>query len=292
MFTYRFPSMSTIVQITISHELFANDLMPVYKLVNLIEDTCSRFRPDSELSRLNQQIDREIIVSKEMFSILTDALRFYEESEGIFNPGVLSALVNNGYAKSIEMIKGREIVLASPSPTVPAHSQPFLLDEKKQSVTLFTKIDLGGIAKGWVIDHAAQLLEKEGYGFINVGGDMRIFGTLPRHLNIGIESPFAETEMISSIQVQKGALATSTTMKRKWLINGEWSHHIIDPRTGGPSESKIVSATVTAPTALEADVWAKTVLLLGEKAGQEWINRNDVQAVVINKNGDIWRGEE
>ncbi len=292
MFTYRFPSMSTVVQISIGHELFANDLMPIYKLFNLIEDTCSRFRANSELSRLNQQIDKEVIVSSEMFSILTDAFRFYKESEGIFNPGVLSTLENHGYAKSIEMIKGKEIALASPSPTVPVHSHPFLLDEQKQAVTLFTKIDLGGIAKGWVIDHAAQLLEKEGYGFINVGGDMRIFGTLPRHLNIGIESPFAETEMISSIQVQKGALATSTTMKRKWLINGEWTHHLIDPRTGEPSESKIVSATVTAPTALEADVWAKTVLLLGEKVGQEWINRNGVQAVVINKNGAIWRGGE
>jgi FAD:protein FMN transferase len=292
MFTYRFPSMSTIVQITIGHELFANNLMSVYKLFNLIEDTCSRFRTDSELSRLNQQIDKEVIVSNELFSILTDALRFYEESEGIFNPGVLSVLENHGYAKSIEMIKGREIALTSPSPTVPVHSQPFLLDQQKQAVTLFTKIDLGGIAKGWVIDHATQLLEKEGYGFINVGGDMRIFGTLPRHLNIGIESPFAETEMISSIHVQKGALATSTTMKRKWLINGEWTHHLIDPRTGEPSESKIVSATVTAPTALEADVWAKTVLLLGEKVGKEWIHRNGVQAVVINKNGAIWRGGE
>jgi FAD:protein FMN transferase len=59
MFTYRFPSMSTIVQISISQELFANDLMPIYKLFELIEDTCSRFRSDSELSRLNQQVERE-----------------------------------------------------------------------------------------------------------------------------------------------------------------------------------------------------------------------------------------
>ncbi|MEY2193513.1 FAD:protein FMN transferase [Neobacillus sp. BF23-41] len=292
MFTYRFPSMSTIVQISISQELFANDLMPIYKLFELIEDTCSRFRSDSELSRLNQHVDKEVIVSSEMFSILSDALRFFEETEGIFNPSILSSLENHGYSKSIEMIKGKELAVTPPSSMAAISSLPFILNESKRSVTLLSKIDLGGMAKGWVIDRAALLLDRLGYGFINVGGDIRIFGTLPRTLNIGIESPFAETTMISSIQVQNGALATSTTMKRTWRMNGEWTHHLIDTRTGNPSKSKIVSATVTAPTALEADVWAKTVLLLGKQAGQEWINRKGVQAVLITKDGDIWRGGE
>ena len=241
---------------------------------------------------MNQQVEKEVNVSSGMFSILTDALRFYEETKGIFNPSILSTLESHGYSQSIERIKGKELAITSPLSVATINSQPFTLNESNLSVTLLSKIDLGGIAKGWVIDRAAQLLEGLGYGFINVGGDIRIFGTLPRPLNIGIESPFAEEEMISSIQVEKGALATSTTMKRKWLMNGEWSHHLIDTQTGKPSESTIVSATVTAPTALKADVWAKTVLLLGEQAGQEWINRNGVQAELITKDGAMWRGGE
>jgi thiamine biosynthesis lipoprotein len=179
--------MSTIVQISINHELFANDMMPIYKLFELIEDTCSRFRTDSELSRLNHQVEKEVKVTSEMYSILTDALRFYEETEGIFNPSVLTALENHGYSISIEWIKGKELAGASTSTSVPIKSQLFKLNEQKQSVTLFSKIDLGGIAKGWVIERAAQLLEKLGYGFINVGGDLRIFGTLPRYLNIALK---------------------------------------------------------------------------------------------------------
>ncbi|MFL6518037.1 MAG: FAD:protein FMN transferase [Bacillus sp. (in: firmicutes)] len=290
MYTYRFPSMSTNVQISINHEMFANDLMPIYKLFELIEDTCSRFRSDSELSQLNQQIEKEVIVSNEMFSILSDAVRFYEETDGIFNPSILSTLENHGYSRSIERIKGKELAATAPSLVATIESQPFILNESKQSVTLFSKIDLGGMAKGWLIDRAAQLLEGLGYGFINVGGDIRIFGTLPRPLNIGIESPFAESEMISSIQVEKGALATSATTKRQWLMNGERMHHLIDTRTGKPSKSQVVSATVTAPSALEADVWAKTVLLLGEQEGKQWITRKGVPAVLITKDGDIWRG--
>lgn len=162
--------------------------------------------------------------------------------------------------------------------------------KKKQTATLFSKIDLGGIAKGWVIDRAALLLENIGYGFINAGGDIRIFGTLPRSLNIGIESPYDVTNLISSIQVGSGAVATSTSMKRRWRVLGEWKHHLIDPRTGTSTESKIVSATVTARTALEADVLAKTVLLLGEEKGRALIAEKESRAVLINKDEEIWRG--
>ncbi|MGG5252607.1 FAD:protein FMN transferase [Neobacillus sp. SM06] len=78
---YRFNSMSTMVHISITRELFANDLMPVYKKFEQIEDLCSRFRPDSELSRINRQIGKEIPVSEELYTIFEAALRFYEETD-------------------------------------------------------------------------------------------------------------------------------------------------------------------------------------------------------------------
>lgn len=290
MYTYRFPSMSTTVRISISHELFANDMMPIYKLFESIENTCSRFREVSELSRLNRQVGKEALVSSEMFDVLRAADRFYHETGGVFNPSVLSALENSGYSRSIEYIKGQAVTVPVLSPTIPSLSLPYQLNERNQSVVLHSKIDLGGIAKGWVIDRAAILLEKMGFGFINVGGDIRIFGELPRALNIGIESPFDEKQMISSIQVTNGAVATSTSMKRKWFVNGEVKHHLIDPQTGKPSESTIVSATITAPTAVEADVWAKTVLLLGEERGREWAMTRGSQAVLINIERNIWKG--
>jgi FAD:protein FMN transferase len=203
---------------------------------------------------------------------------------------ILEAIENNGYSKSIEYIRGKNLEIPEQA-TVSIKNRPFILNENKQTTTLYSKIDLGGMAKGWVIDHAAKILENMGYGFINVGGDIRIFGTLPRPLNIGIESPFDAGEMIFSIQVESGSVATSTSMKRKWRVFGEWKHHLIDPRTGNPSTSKIVSATVTAPTALEADVLAKTVLLLDEEKGRKLVAKKGSRSVLINKAGEIWRGE-
>jgi FAD:protein FMN transferase len=79
-------------------------------------------------------------------------------------------------------------------------------------------------------------------------------------------------------------------MKRKWRVNGEWKHHLIDTRTGKPSDSRIISATVTAPTAVEADVWAKTILLLGEEKSKQWITQKALSGVLINKELDIWKG--
>src|SRR4051812_29606417 len=262
---YNFNSMSTMVQISIDQELFANDLIPVYKIFASVEDTCSRFKEDSELSRLNQQLEKEVEVSDQLFSILNEALRFYEETNGVFNPGILSAIEHSGYTKSIELIKGRE--LTAPSPTAPVFTKlrPYQLDENRQTVLLHTRIDLGGIAKGWVVDQAAEALSQHGFGFVNVGGDIRIFGSLPRPLNIGIEDPFYSAKMLSSIQVSDGAIATSTSMKRRWKVNGTSKHHLIDATTGEPSASTIISSTVTAPTAVEADVLAKVVLLLGEE---------------------------
>lgn len=292
MYNYQFNAMSTIVRITINHELFANDLMPVYKLFASAEDMCSRFKEDSELSLLNQQIGKETVVSNGLFSLLGSALSFYKESNGIFNPGILRALKKSGYTKSIEYIRDREIERPDLSVTDAEYTQPYDLDEVKQTAILHTEIDLGGIAKGWVIDEAAKLLSADGDGFINVGGDIRIFGTLPRPLNIGIEDPFDPKKMISDIQILRGALATSTSLKRKWLVNGHQKHHLIDSHTGAPSESRIVSATVTAPTAMEADVWAKVTLLLGEEQGKAWISKKQVKSVLVSQSKDVWKGGE
>jgi thiamine biosynthesis lipoprotein len=183
-------------------------------------------------------------------------------------------------------------VAAGPAVLAPevTNIPPYQLNEGNQTVVLQTRIDLGGIAKGWVIDRASDLLSTYGFGFINVGGDIRIFGDLPRPLNIGIEDPFEPTKMLSSIQISDGAVATSTSMKRRWKLDGRNKHHLIDAATGEPSASTIISSTVTAKTAVEADVLAKVTLLLGEEGGKSLILRKQNKAVIINEAKEIWRG--
>lgn len=292
MYSFNFNSMSTLVRISINHKLYANDLMPVYKIFTLVEDTCSRFKNNSELSQLNRNVGKKVKISSELFTILDQALTFYKETDGIFNPGILKYMENSGYNQSIEYIRGKDLKFEMEHGSTTTIAQPFELNEKGQSVILNTKIDLGGIAKGWVIDRAAELLTKYGYGFVNVGGDIRIFGSLPRPLNIGIEDPYDPSSILTGIEILTGGLATSTSMKRRWLVNGRNKHHLIDPFTGEPSQSTIISSTVAAPTAVEADVWAKVTLLLGEERGKAWIAKKGTKAVLINQTKEIWKEGE
>ena len=78
-------------------------------------------------------------------------------------------------------------------------------------------------------------------------------------------------------------------MKRRWRVGGEWRHHLINPYTGKPTNSTIVSATVLAPTCTEADIWAKTVLMLGKEKGLAKAKENGQKAILIDINGTIYR---
>ncbi|WP_379971187.1 FAD:protein FMN transferase [Ectobacillus sp. sgz5001026] len=285
---YSFHAMSTKVELGIVSYLDSEILHQVEIWLGAIENTCSRFRPDSELSQLNEHVGEERAVSFSLFQILEKAEEFYKDTDGIFNPGILTTLEQEGYTKSIEYIRDKEVEALTLSTSI-VPQPPFTLNTAKGTVTLHTRIDLGGIAKGWALDYIAALLEAHADGFINIGGDIRVFGTLPYPLHLDIENPLSNTGYISSIDITSGGLATSTSAKRKWLVNGEYHHHLIDPATAHSSQSPIISATVTANSAVQADVWAKVVLLLGEEKGKQWIHRKGIHAVLVGQDGSIWK---
>ncbi len=283
--------MNTNIQLGIERSKRSDEelLQQVQHIFEMVENACSRFLPDSELSRLNEQVGQEVALSPLLFSILQQAAKCYRETNGLFQPGVLAALEQEGYRQSIEQIRGQEITTFVSAPIAVATKLPYALDDKNITIVAEEKLDLGGIAKGWAVDYTAALLQANADGFINAGGDLCIFGQLANKLTVGIEHPYIPGESMSSLSLSSGALATSSTAKRRWKSNGEWKHHLIDPRTGTSVNSRIVTVTVTAPTAVQADVWAKTVLLLGEEQGGAWIEQKGERAVWMNEFGEVWR---
>lgn len=291
MKTYNFSAMNTNIQLGIERSSRSGEelLEQVQHIFKMVENACSRFLPDSELSRLNEQIGQEAVLSPLLFSILQQAAKCYRETNGLFHPGILSTLEREGYRQSIDQIRGQEVQTPVSASIAVAPKLPYVLDDKNLTIVAEERLDLGGIAKGWAVDYTAALLQANADGFINAGGDMRIFGKLANELNVGIEHPYIPGESMSSFSLSSGALATSSTVKRRWKRNGEWKHHLIDPRTGTSANSRIITITVTAPTAVQADVWAKTVLLLGEEQGGAWIEQKGERAVWMNEFGEIWR---
>lgn len=185
MKTYTFSAMNTNIQLGIERSSRSGEelLEQAQHIFQMVENACSRFLPESELSRLNKQVGQEVALSPLLFSILQQAAESYKETNGLFQPGILSVLEKEGYRQSIEQIRGQEVQALISTPIAVATKLPYILDDKNITIVAEEKLDLGGIAKGWAVDYAAALLQANANGFINAGGDMRIFGKLANELN-------------------------------------------------------------------------------------------------------------
>lgn len=146
-------------------------------------------------------------------------------------------------------------------------------------------IDLGGIAKGYAADRAAAVMRREGIrtGLINAGGDIMAFG--PRTWKIGIRHP-RTPDLLTVILIRNRAVATSGDYERFFIAHGRRYCHILDPATGRPA-AKLVSATVIAPSCLEADAWATALFVQGPAALGAVLKRKGYDWIAIDPSGTV-----
>jgi thiamine biosynthesis lipoprotein len=253
--------------------------------LDAFERRFSRFKIDSELSRLNAAAGSEFLASAEMIDLLKAARELYRETDGIFEPLILPQLLRAGYTKSFDIhleawppSKSFDHLEARP----PSKSfADVVINETYNSVWLpaGVQIDLGGIGKGYAADLVCAYLTDDQKNFwISLGGDIRFCGDLNGSpWQVGVQDPFNHEKDLFDVVISGEfcAVATSGTTKRRFAhADGrESSHHIIDPRTGHSAASGIVATTVVADTAARADVLAKSALILGAQAGVELINK-------------------
>lgn len=223
-----------------------------------IEQQCSRFDPTSELSWLNAQPAGEVAISPVLSSIFETANRLREATDGLVDPAVGKSVIVWGYDTSFDDVTDKPTAPASE--TAPDWSiTPGQI--RRPAGVVF---DLGGVAKGWACDQAVE----SGIALIaSAGGDMRSSTT---EAVAEVLDPW--DGRAASVKVGAGALATSSVSRRRWRVAGRVAHHIIDPRTGQPACSPILSASVVAARAADAEAGAKAVLLHGE-SGLEWADR-------------------
>jgi thiamine biosynthesis lipoprotein len=211
-----------------------------------LESSMSRFRPDSELSRLNR--DGRIVASKELAEVVGVALEARERTGGLFDPTVHDALVEAGYDRTFEELE------TGPARTGRGAScgGEVELDGRRILLAPGVHLDLGGIAKGYAADRACALLAEAGPCLVNAGGDIAIGGgSWP----VGIETA---TDTMT-ILLHRGGVATSGQDRRRWGAGN--AHHLIDPRIGVPARTDVLRATVVAGSAVEAEVLAKAAFL-------------------------------
>lgn len=244
-----------------------------------LEQIFSRFRPESELSVLNRE--GRAVVSGELFDVLESALEARESSGGRFDPTVHDALVSCGYDRTFGEVSAHD-----PGPAgepVPGGGV-VALDRQRRLVELGTRarIDLGGIAKGYAVDRACDLLAETTPCLVNAGGDLAVRGGLAGGpWPVGVEA----TGESVTLGLGQGALATSGSDYRRWRRGGVEMHHLIDPRTGLPARSDLLRVTAAGTSAVEAEIRTKCLFLAGERAAVEEADDDGIPCVLVTQDG-------
>jgi thiamine biosynthesis lipoprotein len=153
------------------------------------------------------------------------------------------------------------------------------------------EIDLNGIAKGWIVERAAMLLNQyvDVCG-VSAGGDILFIGSPSDGLDwdVYLEDPRNPMQMIAQLHLLQGAVATSSITKRAWVQGQHVRHHIIDPRTGEPADTEWLSVTVMAPTIIEADVYAKAILIGGMAAAHSLLQAHpEINFIAVDAKGNL-----
>ncbi|MFA6024099.1 MAG: FAD:protein FMN transferase [Candidatus Gracilibacteria bacterium] len=278
---------------------FSADESEAQKLIHYCEKEAekfeakfSRFIPTSEVSQLNTAMGAELEVSDEMIELVTQAKKAYELSKGLFDPTILNALKLIGYNKSFSVEPDD-----SSDGEQDFNERPRLESLKIGKNTLQAPegfcLDLGGIAKGYWVDKMAKVLAKSHQNFwISAGGDMYMKGKQEdgNLWEIGVQNPRSLEEDLLRLKIREEGqgIATSGIAKRQGIRNGIPWHHLIDPRTGLPTQNSILAVTVLANSTMQADVMAKVVLVLGVEKGMEYLAADpSIKGLIIDQNLNI-----
>jgi thiamine biosynthesis lipoprotein len=259
--------------------------------VDDLESRWSRFRPSSELSRLNAAAGAPVVLSPTTYDAVARAVEAWHATNGRYDPTVLTALQAAGYDRDFASVTRTGPALdALPVPS--AGCGDVELDPVVRSVRLppGVSFDLGGIGKGLAADLVAHAVVDAGADgvLVNLGGDARVLGDSPRAEGwvVEFENPLAFGPL-GCARLAGGAVCTTTRTKRKWTRGGAPQHHVIDPATGAPSWSGLASVTVLSSEAWWAEILAKAAFVAGPKTGRALLASHGVTGLLVHDDGRV-----
>lgn len=255
--------------------------------IEQLEQRWSRFIPSSEICELNRRAGSWVTVSAETVMLVERAIEAWRLTGGGFDPTLLGAVLRAGYDVSFESMPENK---SESSSSLLMGCTDISVDGDAVRLPIDTGFDPGGIGKGLAADIVIGEIMTAGAAgaCVNLGGDLRVAGTSPDAgaWTIAIEHP-SIAEPIALVGLSEGAVATSTTLRRQWNVDGQHRHHLIDPATGEPSDSDLELTTVIAGEAWIAEVLAKAVLLRGSARAFDIIDGSGVQALTVDSSGVV-----
>ncbi len=279
--------MGTVVEIKVQDKgKDVNTLKEVVKeTFNFIKEKSLPFdiySESSEINRINSlPPGKRWKLSPEFKEILEKSFIISQQTEGSFDITVLPLVELWGFYKTHlqtppsreEIRKMKELVDYRNLELLPTGE----IYKKKKGV----RITLSGIAKGWIVDESIQFLHRKGIesALVNAGGDLRVYG---KEWRIGVQDPRSPQSLLGVIKLYKGALATSGDYQKFWIYKGKRYHHILDPHTGYPASSGVISATVLSSFCYRADALATALVVKGEE-GLKWIEKSKEEEAILVK---------
>lgn len=265
------------------------------RILDDIDRSCSRFRPDSDLTRANAAAGRWVGVDPLLVTAVRSACEAAWQTRGLVNPLLGRRLTALGYDRDFRVLRELGDVtdpawleLLDPLPPEPDVWLDIGLDpDGGIKVPADTALDLGATGKAWASDVIASAFtdELEGSALVSLGGDIAISAPDGHPWLIGISThPDEEPEAV--IGLDSGGLATSSTRVRRWSRRGVEMHHLLDPRTGQPVPEVWQTVSATGPSSVAANTASTVSMVLGEEA-LPWLAQHRVSARLVARDGRV-----
>jgi FAD:protein FMN transferase len=254
-----------------------------------VDALMSHYKAESQLSKINAHAAQyPVAVDQELYDLIKKSLEFSRLTDGAFDITYASV----GYLYNYKThVKPTEAAIRNALPNI--NWRQLILDDKRHSVKFARRgmrIDLGGIAKGYAVDRGIDIVKSFGvqHALVTAGGDSRIIGDrFGRPWIVGIRDPDDARKVVTRIPLIDTAMSTSGDYERFFDLDGVRYHHIIDPHSGH-SASKVRSATILGPTAIQTDGLSKTAFVLGPERALAILNRiPDIDAILVTPDGRL-----
>jgi len=293
-----FLMLGTVCKITIYDNPSEEAFKAAFARLREIEQKMTLHSETSEVASVNQRSGLEpVAVSADTFAVIQKAVEIAQASGGAFDP-TIGPLVQAWDIGGDNPRRPSEEEIQALLPLV--DYRQVVLDEQNRSVFLKQKgmvLDLGGIAKGYAADQAAEVLRSHGVkqAIVNLGGNVLVLGRKPdgNLWRIGVQDPEQDRGAYAIIvQLEDTSLVTSGPYERFLVLEGETYHHILDTKTGYPVDSDFTSASIITHSSLLADALSTSVYALGYEKGMALINSfEDVEAIFFTADHQILQSE-
>ena len=281
--------LGTVVRLTV----YGTDEAILEKTANDVMEEITRYEnifsvniPTSEISKINDAPQTNVRVSTETVDAITDSLKFAEETDGMFDPtiGPIVRLwrIGTEYARVPEKEEIDKALSYVDYKEVSVKGNMVRTGEKQ-------KLDLGGIAKGWITDRLTEKLKKDGIhsALIDLGGNIAVIGKAPKGptWRLGLQHPNkSRGEYFAVVNAMNTSVVTSGPYERFFEKNNVRYHHIFDPFSGYPANSDLASVTIVSKNSGQADALCTALFVMGQKKSLEFLDAHkDIQAVLVAK---------